>query len=115
MQRSPYQKYVYGLFAFLNIWLLILMPTNLLLLFFLSIVESCFRLGWLCNVVIKSEDFGVRQLQVLRPGPPAVRPNYWTTLSQSFLICQMDIITEAVSEGCGEDSRDNTRKHLHRL
>lgn len=65
MQRSCYQKYVYGLFAFLNIWLLAaLMFTNLLfsLLSFLPILESFSHFGWVDNIASESMDLGVRQL-----------------------------------------------------
>lgn len=75
MQRSCYQTYVYGLFAFLNIWLLTLMPI-LLFLSSLPILESFIHFGWLCNTVIKSMDLGVGWLQVLTPAPAS-----WVTLS----------------------------------
>lgn len=68
IQRT-HQKYTNELFAFLNIWFLISMPTNLLFLSSFPIVQSFSHFGWLCNMVIKSMDTGDGQLPVLKTAP----------------------------------------------
>lgn len=111
MQGPHYQEFIFGLFAFLNIWLLKLIPTNLLFFALFSHCQVIFPLWTILEQGLKTRSFYWDSSKSSSLRLLAVRlsklPNHFKL---KFLICHM--ITEPAPQSCREGSPGNARRAL---